>query len=66
MPLLKHKTSYKIEKRTWKVHAIAQCQNCGKEWQDYHNAQGVAARHAICYGHTVMGEVALAFEYKPE
>jgi len=52
-----------MTKHTWKVHAIAQCNDCGKEFANYKNAQGLAAQHAKVYKHTVRGEVALAFEY---
>lgn len=52
-----------MEKRTWKVHAIAECSECGMTFQDYHNAQALAAKHAKKYGHVVTGEVGLAFEY---
>ena len=45
------------------VHCIAKCDDCGKEWMNYKNAQAVAARHAKAYGHTVRGEVGIVFEY---
>lgn len=53
-----------IKKSTWKVHAIARCQNCGVEFNNYKNAQALAAKHAQKYGHTVTGEVGLAFTYQ--
>lgn len=52
-----------MTKSTWKVHAIAECRDCGKEFQNYHNAQALAAQHARKYGHLVTGEVGLAFKY---
>ena len=52
-----------IKKSTWKVHAVARCDDCGKEFQNYKNAQALAAQHAKVYGHVVRGEVGLAFEY---
>jgi hypothetical protein len=57
------KTFVGIKKRTWKVHCIAMCTVCGKEWSNYKNAQGCAAIHARSTGHKVTGEVGLAFEY---
>ena len=53
-------------KTTSVVHAIAQCQDCGKEWTNYKNAQAVGARHSQLTGHTVTGEVGLAFRYPPK
>lgn len=52
-----------MTKETWKVHAIATCEDCGKEFQNYKNAQAIAAQHAKKYKHLVMGEVGLAFKY---
>lgn len=49
----------------WKVHCIAECDDCGRQWQNYKNAQACAARHAKATGHRVVGEVGLAFEYGP-
>lgn len=45
------------------VHAIACCDDCGKEFTNYKNAQALAAQHAKKHGHVVKGEVGLAFEY---
>lgn len=52
-----------MEKRTWLVHAVAQCETCGKEFDGYKNAQALAALHALKNGHKVTGEVGLAFSY---
>jgi len=52
-----------MKKATWKVHAIAQCEDCGKEFQNYKNGQALAAQHAKKYKHVVNGEVGLAFKY---
>jgi len=52
-----------MKKSTWKVHTIAKCDDCGKEWQSHTNGQALAALHAKTYGHVVHGEVGLAFEY---
>ena len=52
-----------MKKQTWKVHAVATCEDCGKEFQNYNNAQALSAQHAKKYGHKVTGEVGLAFEY---
>lgn len=46
----------------WLVHAMAECEDCGKTfWAK--NAQGVSAQHARRYGHTVRGELGYAFKY---
>jgi hypothetical protein len=50
----------------WKVHAIAQCSVCGKEWGNYTNAEKLAQRHCKLTGHKVTGEVGMAFEYSRE
>ena len=52
-----------MKKATWKVHAVATCDDCGKEFQNWKNAQALAALHAKRHKHLVMGEVGLAFEY---
>ena len=52
-----------MKKQTWKVHAVVTCEDCGKEFQNYNNAQALAAIHAKKYGHLVVGEVGLHFEY---
>ena len=52
-----------LKKRTWLVHVIAECQDCGKEFQSYKNGQALAAKHAIHKRHLVCGEVGLAFRY---
>ena len=52
-----------MKKRTWKVHTIANCSNCGWGTEEYRNGQAISAIHAKKYGHTVRGEVGLAFEY---
>jgi hypothetical protein len=52
-----------MKKAIWKVHVIATCEDCGKEFQNYHNGQALAAQHAKKYGHVVCGEVGLAFKY---
>lgn len=45
------------------VHAVATCEDCGKEFQNYKNAQALAAQHAQKYKHLVEGEVGLFFTY---
>jgi hypothetical protein len=52
-----------MNKATWKVHAIAMCNDCGQGFSSYHNAQALAAIHAKKYCHVVTGEVGLAFKY---
>ena len=52
-----------MKKQTWKVHTVATCEDCGKEFDNYKNGQALAAQHAKKYKHVVRGEVGLAFEY---
>lgn len=52
-----------VDKRTWRVHALAECQDCGAFFGHYKNAQALAAQHAAKYGHRVEGEIGLAFYY---
>jgi len=41
----------------------AQCQDCGKVFQNYKNGQALAAKHAKDKKHLVLGEIVLAFRY---
>lgn len=52
-----------MKKDTWKIHAIAECQDCGATFENYKNAQALAAKHAKTYGHKVHGEIGFAFDY---
>lgn len=45
------------------IHAIAQCLDCKWESSTYKNAQACSARHAQAQGHTVKGELGIAFSY---
>lgn len=45
------------------IHCIAQCEDCGKEWSWYRNAQAVGAKHAKDKKHRVTGDIALGFVY---
>ena len=45
------------------MHCIATCEDCGKEFTAYKNAQALAAQHAKKYRHLVRGEIGLVFEY---
>lgn len=53
-----------MKKSAWKVHTVAKCDDCGWETQNYKNGQALAAIHAKKYGHTVHGEVGIAFRYE--
>lgn len=55
-----------MRKKTWLIHAQAECRDCGAQFTLYTNAQALAAQHARKYGHTVEGEVGLAFRYGEE
>ena len=52
-----------MEKKIGVVHVIAECDDCGKKFQNHKNGQALAAKHAKQYKHLVMGEVGLAFQY---
>jgi hypothetical protein len=52
-----------MKKATWKVHIIAECQDCDWLTSNYKNGQAIAAIHAKSKHHRVTGEVGLAFEY---
>jgi len=54
----------KLTKSVSRVHAIAKCENCHKEFLNYKNAQALAAIHAKAHGHIVIGEVGLSFIYE--
>lgn len=45
------------------VHSVWVCDDCGKEFSGYKNAQALAAKHARHYGHKVSGEVGIAGYY---
>jgi len=45
------------------VHGLAECRDCDWNTESYKNAQALAARHARHYGHRVVGELGIAFEY---
>ena len=52
-----------MKKSTWKIHTVTECRDCGKTFENYKNGQALAALHAKKYGHLVIGEIGLAFEY---
>ncbi len=45
------------------THGIAECQDCDWGTQSYKNAQALAARHAMAWGHKVNGEVGYSYTY---
>lgn len=53
----------KIRKTIGVHHAIATCEDCGEEFQNYKNAQALGAMHAKAHKHKVSGEVCLVFIY---
>ena len=57
------KEAEKMIKSTWKVHTIAQCQDCNWTTSNYKNGQAISAIHAKSHKHMVTGEIGLAFEY---
>jgi hypothetical protein len=52
-----------MKKHSWVVHGIANCETCGWTYENYKNAQGVAANHAKRNGHLVRVDVGLVSEY---
>lgn len=50
----------KTVKYSGKVHAIATCLDCGKQWYSI-NSDGLAAQHHYKTGHTVTAEIGIAF-----
>ena len=44
-------------------HAIFECFDCGREWQDYKTARKQGYEHARQTGHRVRGEVGTAYHY---
>ena len=45
------------------VHGLAECQDCKWHTASYKNAQAIAKLHAKRYGHKVVGELGISFEY---
>jgi len=56
-------SKYIVKKKIGVIHCIAECNDCGKVFENYKNAQAVAFIHAQKYGHLVKGDVGLFFEY---
>lgn len=52
-----------MKKKIGVVHAIAKCDDCGREFMGYKNAQALAAQHAKIYKHKVQCEVGIAITY---
>lgn len=52
-----------MKKEIWRIHFIANCQDC--DWHDEHykNGQALAAKHAKKYKHLVHYEIGLAGNY---
>ena len=47
------------------IHCIVDCMTCGKRWESI-NGQAVGKKHAMKYGHKVIGEIAYGFIYDYE
>jgi len=52
-----------VKKATWLTSAIFECRDCDKAFDNYKNAQALAAKHAKKYSHFVSGEIVLHSEY---
>ena len=48
------------------IHCIAECEDCGKEWQDFRDARAKAYAHAKSTGHSVWVETGTARMYNPK
>ena len=49
--------------KRWRIHAIFECRDCGKRWENYRTAQKLAKRHAEKHHHNVHGEIGIAVYY---
>lgn len=55
--------SAEMTKTVGVIHCIAQCDTCGKQWENYKNAQAIEAKHAKLYGHIVRVDVGIIITY---
>ena len=53
-----------MKSRQWKVHLIADCQDCNWSNTDFIDGRSKAAEHAKRTGHRVTGEEGFAFVYE--
>jgi hypothetical protein len=52
-----------VESKSKITHAIFDCRDCGKTWQEYTTARQNAYRHAKKTGHFVTGEIGRFYHY---
>jgi len=52
-----------MKKKTWRVGAIAECQDCDWTYDRYANAQALGAKHAKHHNHFVRVETTLVSYY---
>jgi len=52
-----------LRKYSGVVHADFLCEDCGARFNNYRNAQALAAKHAKSTGHFVRGEIGIAVWY---
>ena len=52
-----------MKKEIGVVHIWAECEDCGKTFENFKNSQALAALHAKRYKHRVCGDIGLAFVY---
>jgi len=52
-----------MKKEIGVVHALFECEDCGKMYESHKNAQALAAIHAKKYHHRVSGEVGISVLY---
>jgi len=61
--IIKTRKNIMLKKSIGVVHVVAECEDCGKEFQNHINGQALAAKHAKHYKHKVRGEIGLVFVY---
>ena len=52
-----------MKKRVGVISSIFTCDDCGRVFECYKNAQALAAKHAKHYKHRVDGEVCIGVSY---
>jgi len=56
-------SKFQVKKSAGLIHAVFECEDCGKTFENYKNAQAIAFLHAQKYGHKVSGETGIYIVY---